>query len=188
VSGIVDRLRSLSIATQIAMLVAAALVIAHVLIGAVVFALYLRPDPMSFPEAAIFRLCFVAKLLDAASSPDLRVEILGIAHKEIPDLVVGEPPQSVRSALLLPYPEDVQSCVGDGFKVFDIAPDELGGRPRFAIQLPDGSAVMAPFGPPPPFPLPGPDLTIAIVFLVSAVILLSIRAARRRRLRDLPRL
>lgn len=177
-SGVFERLRSLPIATQVAILVAAALAIAHVLIGAAVFALYPRPDLMGHPGAAIFRLCFVAKLLDAAPSPDQRTEILKIAHGEISDLVVGELPQRVRSALHGPHPEDLRLCLGEGFRVFDVPPDWPASRPRIAVRLRDGSALMAPFGPPPGFPDLGSGLTIAIVFLTCAVVLLSIWATR----------
>jgi signal transduction histidine kinase len=179
VSGIFERLRSLPITTQVAMLVAAALAIAHVLIGAAVLVLYPRLDPMYPPPGvAIFRLCFVAKLLDTASSPDQRAEVLRIAHGEIPDLGVGELPRLVRRPLHGPHQQDVQSCLGEGLGVFDAPPDGPASRRRIAIRLHDGSALTAPLGPPPGFPDPGPGLTIAIVFLACAVVLLSIWATR----------
>jgi signal transduction histidine kinase len=179
VSGVFERLRSLPVTTQVATLVAAALAIAHVVIGAAVFALYPRHDLMGPPPgAAIFRLCFVAKLLDIAASPDQRAEILRIAHGEIPDLWIGELPRIVRKPLHGPAREDARSCLGEGLGVFDAPPDGPASRPRIAIQLHDGSAITAPFGPPPRFLDPGPGLTIAIAFLACAVVLLSIWATR----------
>jgi signal transduction histidine kinase len=178
VSGIFDRLRSLPITTQVAILVAAALAIAHVVIGAAVFALYPRPDPNSFPGTAIFRLCFVAKLLDAASSPDQRAETLRVAQREIPGLAVGRLPQRARNALHGPHPEDVRPCLGEGFEVFDLPPGGPARGLQIAVQLRDGSAIIAPLGPPPGFPDLGSGLTIAIVFLACAVVLLSIWATR----------
>jgi signal transduction histidine kinase len=179
VSGIFERLRSLPIATQVAALVAAALAIAHVMIGATVFVLYPRHDAMSPPPgAAIFRLCFVARLLDDASSPDHRAEVLRIAQREIPGLGAGELPRLVRTPLHGPFQEDARSCLADGLRVFDAPPDGPASRPRIAVQLHDGSAIMAPLGPPPGFSGPGPGLTIAIVFLACAVVLLSIWATR----------
>jgi signal transduction histidine kinase len=225
VNRVGERLRSLPITTQIAMLVAAALVIAHVLIAVAVFRLYSPLDPMSSPGMILFRLDNLARRLDAASSPDQRAAIMRTAHEEIAGLEVGDLPKHARNVLLGPGPDDVQSHLGDRFKAFDIPPDEPAGRPRIAIQLSDGSVVMAPFGPPPPFsggravrmsiappppfpgggavgesvappppfpghhavrvsfgplpfPFPGLELTVAVVFLASAVILLSIWATR----------
>jgi signal transduction histidine kinase len=175
VSGIFERLRSLRITTQIAILVAAALALAHVLIGAAVFALYPPPDPTSSPGAAIFRLRFVAELLDAAG-PGQRAEIVRVAQREIPGFAIGELPQRARIAPPGPHPHEHR--LGEGFRVFDVPPDGPARRPRIAIKLGDGSAVMAPLGPPPGFPGPGPELGIAIVFLACVIVLLTFWATR----------
>jgi CheY-like chemotaxis protein len=159
VSGIFEKLRSLRITTQIAILVAAALAIAYVLIGAAIFALYPRPDFSFSSDAVIFRLAFVAKLLDAASSPDQRAEVMKIAHGEIPELAVGELPPRAMRTLRGPY-QDVRLRLSERFRVFDVPPDGPASPPRIAVQLPDGSAVMAPLGPPPGFPNPGRGMII----------------------------
>jgi signal transduction histidine kinase len=178
VNSAFDKLRSQRITTQIAALVVTALVIAHVVIGIAVFALYPRPAPMSSPGAAMIRLGFVAKLIDAASNPDQRADIMRIGRAEIPELEVGELPQSARPAMHGPQAKDIGSQLGDRFGVFEIAPDRPGRPLRIAVQFPDGSALMAPLWPPLGFVGPSPALIVAIAFLACAVALLSIWATR----------
>jgi signal transduction histidine kinase len=176
VSYAFEKLRSQTITTQIAVLVVTALVIAHVVIGIAVFALYPRPNPMSSPGAAMIRLGFVAKLLDAASSPDQRAEIMRIGRAEIPELEVGELPQSARHAMHGPQAEDIRSQLGGRLGVFEVVPDGPGRLPRIAIRFPDGSALMAPLAPPRGFAGPRLALIVALAFLACAVTLLSIWA------------
>jgi signal transduction histidine kinase len=178
VSGAFEKLRSQRITTQIAVLVVTALVIAHVVIGIAVFALYLRPDPMSWPGAAMVRLGIVARLLDAALSPDQRAEILRIGRAEIPELEFGELPQNARQAMRGSQAEDIRSRLGGRFGVFEVVPDRPDRPPRIAIRFPDGSGLMAPLAPPPGFAGPSPVPIVAIVFLACAVALLSIWATR----------
>lgn len=177
-SRIIERLRSLRITTQIAILVATALAIAHVLIGTAVFALYPFPDPASLPELTIYRLAFVAKLLAAARDSDQRAGIMTIARKEIPDIAVGELPPRATRALHGPHLKEARSRLGEGFLIFEVPPEGPAGRLQFAIQLPDGSAVMVRQNPPPGFPGPRPELFVAIMFLACVVVFLSIWATR----------
>jgi signal transduction histidine kinase len=178
VSGAFEKLRSVRITTQIAVLVVTALVIAHLVIGIAVFTLYPRPNHMSWPGEAMVKLGFIAELLDAASSPDQRAEILRVGRAEIPQLELGELPQNARQAMRGPLAEDIRSQLGDRFEVFEVALDGSERPPQIAIQFSDGSALMAPLSPPPGLAVPGPGLIVTILFLACAVALLSIWATR----------
>lgn len=177
-SGLFERLWPQRITTQIAVLVVTSLFIAHVVITAAVFALYPRHNPMSGPWADMTRLGFVAKLLDGASSPDQRAEILRVARAEMPELELGELPQDAGRPMHGPQAEDIRSQLGDRFAVFEVGPVGPGRPPRIAVRLPGGQALMTPLAPPPSFRGPSPALIATIVFLACAVALLSVWAAR----------
>lgn len=171
-SGLVERLRSLRITTQIAILVAATLALTHVLIATAVFVLYPPPDPMLSPEVAIFRVGLIAKLLDAAASPDQRADLARIAQREIPGLVIGElPPQARIGPLGLDLHGDRSRR--EGVMLCDVP----GSRPLVAIKLRDGGAIMTPLPPPPRFPGLGP-LSIAVAFLACVFVPLTMWATR----------
>ena len=81
----VARLMPRRIAAQMALLVAVSLVVAHV-VAFTTFYLLWRPTPAEIPFVKIAELAYTAKLLDAASSGEIRAQIVEAATRSFPDL------------------------------------------------------------------------------------------------------
>jgi signal transduction histidine kinase len=176
VTSVCQKLRSLRITTQLAVLVVAAILIPLFVIGTAVFVLHPPPNPTSWPGAALVRLDFVAKLLDAASSPAQRAEILRLARTEMPELEVVELPQGTTRVMRVPWAGDARARLGNRFAHLEVAPAGPDRPARAVIRLSDGHALMTPLVPMPDW-LP-PRLVVTVVILACVVALLSIWATR----------
>jgi signal transduction histidine kinase len=173
-TGIFAKLRSLTIATQIGVLVVTALLIAN----ACFFALYPLLRPTSEARTTTARLIFVAKLVGAAASPAQRAEIIRITRADIPGLKAGEMPVGARPLKRGPQAEDIRAELGNGFTGFELPPKVPELPHGIAIRFPDGTALMAPNAQPPGVSGQTRRLVVTVVSLASVVTLLSIWAAR----------
>jgi signal transduction histidine kinase len=180
----VARLMPRRIAAQMALLVAVSLVVAHV-VAFTTFYLLWRPTPAEIPFVKIAELAYTAKLLDAASSGEIRARIVEAATRSFPDLRYSahSPPIGTDSgAEATRIARALRRAIDDRFAV-SVEPPHVAvdGREKVlaSVRLPDGSSVSAllPRMPDPPEPK-GAALTAAIV-LASTLTLLSVWAATR---------
>jgi signal transduction histidine kinase len=168
------------IASQIAALVVTSLVLAHVVTTLTIFLLNPHPNFMNSPGATTTRLAFTAKLLDATSNPDARADILRAAREGFPGMELREPGKFEGRPADDPFLRDLQTDLGYGFKVFGSRlRDSTDRAPKIGIQLPNGETLLAPLPGPSPGPRgPTPALIGTLVFLASAIALLSLWAAK----------
>lgn len=174
--NLLKRLWPQRIGMQIALVVMASLVIAHVLFTSALLAFSQRPNPLSAPGTDLVRLALIAPMLDAAQNTEERTAILKVARDQLPALEqVANLPWGAAPMKSDPIANDLRARLGDRFAFFMVPPsgDE---RPRVAVRLPDGSALLAPIFPPRGF---GPSfgLILSLVLFASVVTLLSVWAA-----------
>jgi hypothetical protein len=142
----IEKLRSLRITTQMTVLVVAALACAYVILGFAIFTLYPRPETEAPPRVPP-QLEFIARLLVATADAGHRAEIVRMAREQIPELEIGALPPGIRHIFRAPHPDYSTSNIHDPFKALALT---LEGTERrlLAVQLGDGTAIMAPFVPP----------------------------------------
>jgi signal transduction histidine kinase len=169
------------IGTQIALLVVTSLVIAQAVTVAT-FVLF-GPQPGELrhsPGAAIASLVTTGRLLLAAETPQAREAVIAAARRALPELQVMSalpPAQIARDEWLT---QRLQRDIGNEFTAFALRADAASPADarRIGIVLPDGTAITTALpAPPHRFP-PSPALTSALVFLASAITLLSLWTAR----------
>ena len=182
------------IGTQIAVLVVTSLLIAQ-LVTAGTFFLFSPPTLLFSPPggaghspgAVVAKLATIAKLLAAAETPQARQAILEAAHRSLPELkLANQPAAAGRTSADDRLVRLIQHGIGNEFTVFtshsEGSPPD--GGLQIGLRLPDGTAIMTAF-PAPPLP-PGavgvfrvsPGLISMLVFLASAITLLSLWATR----------
>jgi signal transduction histidine kinase len=170
----IEKLRSLRITTQMTVLVVAALACAYVILGFAIFTLYPRPETEAPPRVPP-QLEFIARLLVATADAGHRAEIVRMAREQIPELEIGALPPGIRHIFRAPHPDHSTSNIHDPFKALELA---LEGTERrlLAVQLGDGTAIMAPFVPPRRPSGPGALLIGTVIFLICMVVLISVWA------------
>ncbi len=181
--GIVRRLLPANIAGQIAMLVVASIVIAHLLITATFF--FLGPQrPLDNPEiGTISGLAFMALLLDSEPDAAKRSELLEAALKINPNLKwLQKLPQMPTRGVPSGLAETLKSQFGDRIVVLDTRnEDHHIGDPTLlvAARLVTGGVIATPLPLNPVRPgIFSPVIIGTLIFLASAIALLSLWAAR----------
>jgi signal transduction histidine kinase len=167
------------IASQIALLVVTALVLAHLVVSLTFIFLNPRPGFSEGPGAVVTRLVFAARLIDSAASPQARADIVRAAEASIRNLSFREQPVLEPRLPDRPPIREIQASLGDRFDVFAVRPEGSPDQaPHIAITLPSGGTLMAPFvlthwprG-------PSPALIGTLAFLASAIALLSLWATK----------
>jgi signal transduction histidine kinase len=170
------------IGSQIAVLVVAALVLAHVVLTAGFFLIDPRPRHPGERFAMLDRLVFLAKMMDAEPDAAARAHLLATARLANPSLTMLDanmPPLVFEPSTRLP--DDSQKPRGDHENVFFVRSQSKGDKATSflaAVRLSDGTLLAAPVDPlshPPLFPM-----TFAtLAFLASAMMLLTLWAARQ---------
>jgi len=181
VTGLSRLLKPRRIGTQIAVLVVTSLLIAQAITAATFFLFSPSPSFGQSPAAAVTQLAVTAKLIAAADSEQARRAILEAARRSLPELqVASEPAAADRMSPDDRLTRHLQRDIGDEFKVFTTraagSPPDAGLR--IGLRLPDGMAITTAFPPPPRGPGPSPGLISMLVFLASAITLLSLWATR----------
>ena len=167
------------IGTQIALLVVTAIVLAHVVLTAA-FLLLEHGRPPAPGLAEIERLAFAARLIETGQDADARAALLAAARRADPSLLVltqaPAPDADASEERLL---RDMQAQLG-GPALFAARNPEVGGPERLAVtRLADGTILAAPFVHPPRPPFISPIVLGTLPFLASALMLLSVWAARQ---------
>jgi signal transduction histidine kinase len=181
--GLSQMLKSRRIATQIAILVVTALLIAQAVTLGIFLLFHPGSGPGPSPGVAVAQLAATAKLLMAADNAQARDAILAAARRGLPELHTTSAPEPAdRASSDDRLIRHVQRDIGHEFEVFTVraegAPPD--GAPQIGLRLPDGTALTTAFPAPRRGlgPGPGPGLISALVFLASAIALLSLWAAR----------
>lgn len=174
--SLLKRLWPQRIGMQIALVVMASLIIAHVLFTSALLAFSQRPNPLSAPGTDLVRLALIAPMLDAAQNAEQRTSILDAARAQMPALEHANLPWEAVSMTGDPFANGLRTQLGDRFAFFMVPASGTADKPRVALRLPDGSALLA------PFLLPrglGPSfgLILSLVLFASVVTLLSVWAA-----------
>lgn len=167
------------IGTQIALLVVTAIVLAHVAITTsfLVFEHGRRPEPRL---AEIEHLAFAARLAETGADASARAGVLAAARRADPSLIVlSRAPAPYADSLENHLLHDIQAHLG-GPPLYAARDPGNGGDERLAIaRLSDGSALAVPFPHPPRLPFLSPAVFGSVAFLASALVLLSLWAARQ---------
>ena len=181
--GIVCRFLPANIAGQIAMLVVASIVIAHLLITATFF--FLGPQrPLENPEiGTISGLAFMALLLDSESDAAKRTELLQAALKIDPNLKwLQRLPQAESRNVPPGLAAALKAQFGDRIVVLDTRnEDHHIGDPTLlvAARLVTGGVLATPLPlDPVRIGIFSPVIIGTLIFLASAIALLSLWAAR----------
>lgn len=174
------RLLPKRIGSQMALLIAASLLIANVFTAVTLSLFGLPPRFAELPFVAMTRLAVVAKLIDAAPTPEARAAILAAARSSLPGLTqMHQAFPSERSPLHDPMFKDLQSELGDRFAVLPpLVPPDPHLSVQVSIALQDGNVLTTPL---PPFRRRlGPTLYLlgTLLFVGVSVLLLSVWAAR----------
>jgi signal transduction histidine kinase len=180
-SGFSRILKPRRIGTQVAVLVATSLLISQIVTAATFF--FSTPPPgFGHPlGAAVAQLAATAKLIVAADTPQARLEILQAARRSFPELqVASEPPPPDRMSHDDRLVRAAQRDVGAQFTVFTtrMAEASRDGPLRIGLRLPDGSALTTTLPSSSRGPGPSPGLISTLVFVASAIALLSLWATR----------
>jgi hypothetical protein len=184
VKTLLDYLIPRRIGTQVALLLVASILLAHLVTTSVFY--FLMPDPPFFAERiAAARLINLASVLDNQADPNKRAELLQLALRMEPDLSImhGEPapaPTPVRERILkaLHVGGDDRIVIGSAQP-----PDRTSKRnmtPIVAIQLAGDTiwlALSLPFGPP-PSAIASPMIIATVLFFAIGILLLSLWTAR----------
>jgi signal transduction histidine kinase len=166
------------IAGQIAVLVVTSVLLAHAVITLTFLLLSPRPGLMHPSARIIDDLALSAKLIDASSSSGARADILRSIRAFLPTVEVHDEPLTAERHVDVAPVDVLQAELGDRFDVFALRPMGTADRPtHIAIVIPGGTTLVAPLWPPLRFGAFPPFLIGALVFLVSAIALLSLWAA-----------
>lgn len=171
------------IGTQITVVVIAALLLTHLVMTAAFFLLNPRPEHWDGPLGSAQRLVFLVKILNAEKNTETRETLLAAALAVDPELMVL--PSALRAAEPQPHGpllRDLKHQLGEGQSLFVAdQPSERSRRGRRLVvaALFDGRELAAPFPQRPPPGLISPMAVITLVFLASAVTVLSWWAARQ---------
>ena len=167
---------------QIAVLVLASLLLAHGVMTAGFFLLDPGRPRVGEDIGAVERLAFLARMLNAQASPGARAALIASARKADPGLTVSQHvPPAVSGGHYAQMVRDVAARTGGQTRLFIArAPTAAGGQTalRAVADLSDGTAIAVPLGPSPPPPI-SPVAIVTLVFLASAVAVLSLWAARQ---------
>ena len=179
--------RPRSAAGQIALLVVAAMLAAHVLAAVAVLALREPWRPDERPGVAATRLSTLARLLDAAG-PDARAALLQAGAQSLPTLRIapwdGAVPQARAGAEDIarhPLVERLRDGFGRerGLTVADLAPDRAEGDPlRVGLETPGGARLRAVLPDDHPRPPKEGAIVFTLAFLGLSLTLLSFWATR----------
>ena len=177
-SAFVQRIVPRRIGTQIAVLVVTAIVVAHVAITTVLLIGHDRaPEP---PFMEIEGLAATQRLIAAEPDATLRAAILRAAQRAEPNLRVL--PRAPAADAAPPQDRFVRELIGRGIgSGLYIARAPAGGpAERLAVApLADGRALAVPLRAPPRHPFLSPLVLGTLAFMASALILLSVWAARQ---------
>jgi signal transduction histidine kinase len=172
------------IGTQVALLLVASILLAHLVMTSVFY--FLMPGPPFFAERiAAARLVNLASTLDSQADPNKRAELLQLALRMEPDLSIlhGRPapapgPERARILEALQVDGDNRIVVGTAQ-----TPDHMSKRneaPIVAIELAGDTmwlALSLPFGPPRPG-VASPMIIATVLFFAIGILLLSLWTAR----------
>jgi signal transduction histidine kinase len=166
------------IAGQIAVLVVTSVLLAHAVITLTFLLLSPRPGLMH-PSARIMGdVALAARLIDASSSSAARADILRSIRAFLPTVEVHDEPLKVEHHADVALVEVLQAELGDRFTIFAMRPSDTPDRAmRIAIVIPGGPTLVAPLSPSLRFGGLPPFLIGTLVFLASAIVLLSLWAA-----------
>jgi signal transduction histidine kinase len=184
VKPLLDYLIPRRIGTQVAVLLVASILLAHLVATSVFY--FLMPGPHFLAERiATTRLVNLASILDNQTDPNRRAELLQLALRMEPDLSIlpGKPtpaPAPVRQRILkaLQVGSDDRIVVG-----MAQTPDDTSKRdatPVVAIELAGETVWLAlslPFGPPRPG-IASPMLIATLLFFAIGILLLSLWTVR----------
>ena len=107
-----------TIATQVAVLVAATALFAYIVTALAFYHFYPRRDLTNTPSATIAKLALTAKFLDSASGDAAQAAILQAAQRFIPNLALGNSAPSGDESFDEPTLREVQRELGERFQVF----------------------------------------------------------------------
>lgn len=177
-NAFMQRIMPSRIGTQIAVLVVTAIVVAHVAITTVIFFGHSHaPEP---PFLEIESLVTTQRLIAAEPDETLRAAMLIAAQRAYPDLLVLSQAPAADNA----SPEDrfLPDLIGrvNGVGVFIANVPAGDASQQIAVaRLADGRALAVPLRTPPRHPFLSPVVLGTLAFMASALILLSLWAARQ---------
>ncbi|WP_375464983.1 ATP-binding protein [uncultured Methylobacterium sp.] len=180
------RLRPRSIAGQIALLVIAAIVVAHA-VATTAFVLLREPwRPDDRPGVAVGRLATVARLLDAAA-PNERASLLAGAARALPALQLAPwdaaalaPADDAASRPVVPVIRRLREGFAQPLTIADLTDPEArgSGRLRLGLATSNGALLQATLPDDPLRPPREGAIIFSVLFLALTLILLSVWATR----------
>ena len=175
------RLRPRSVAGQIALLVVAAIVVAHA-VATTAFVLLREPwRPDDHPGVAAGRLAIVARLLDSAS-PQERDALLANAARSVPNLQIAPWSEAAPTddGSDRPVVRRLRNGFGRVLTVVDIGTPEIrkSGHLRLGIATPNGARLQASLPDDPLRPPHEGAIIFTVIFLALTLALLSVWATR----------
>lgn len=167
---------------QIAVLVVTALALAHIVMTAGFFLLEPHPPRPGEGIAAIERLAFLARMLNAENDTVVRATLLASAQRVDPELsILPSVPPAVTEEPFSRLLHETEARLGEGteLRLARQSPTDA-QQPRLmaVAKLSDSSALALPLALP-PMRLISPFAIGTLVFLASAVTILSLWAARQ---------
>ena len=179
--GIRARLRPRSVAGQIALLVVAAIVVAHA-VATTAFVLLREPwRPDDHPGVAAGRLAIVARLLDSAAPQD-RATLLANAARSVPNLQIAPWSEAAPTddGSDRPVVRRLRNGFGRALTVVDIGTPEIrkAGYLRLGIATPNGARLQASLPDDPLRPPHEGAIIFTVIFLALTLALLSVWATR----------
>ena len=176
-----SRLRPRSVAGQIALLVVAAIVVAHA-VATTAFVLLREPwRPDDHPGVAAGRLAIVARLLDGAA-PQERAGLLANAARSVPNLQLAPWNEAAPTdaGLNRPVVRRLRNGFGRALTVVDIGGPELyaSGNLRLGIATPNGARLQATLPDDALRPPHEGAIIFTVIFLALTLALLSLWATR----------
>ena len=175
------RLRPRSVAGQIALLVVAAIVVAHA-VATTAFVLLREPwRPDDHPGVAAGRLAIVARLLDSAAPQD-RASLLANAARSVPNLQIAPWSEAAPTddGSDRPVVRRLRNGFGRALTVVDIGTPEIrkAGYLRLGIATPNGARLQASLPDDPLRPPHEGAIIFTVIFLALTLALLSVWATR----------
>jgi signal transduction histidine kinase len=177
-TAVLARLVPRSIAGQIVILVVSSLILAHGILTLTFFYLSPRPGPPGPRGTAMANLAFAARLLDRGASADARTDLVHAVRDTFPEIgVLAVPRIPDRDGDDHPA-RGLRSMLGERFDVFMSRSDDPNDHVvRIGVRLQSGITLSAPLPAPAGPGGPNPVLMGTLVFLASAIALLSVWAA-----------
>lgn len=181
---LLHRLFPVRIGSQIAVLVVVALIFAHIVLTATFFLIDPRPPHLGENFGHLERLVLLAKMMNAETDADARSHIFTSARRVEPSLILlDDAPPALPLETDLHMGERLQKRLGEHAKFFFVRLPTKSGKANellAAIRLSDGTFLAAPVPPAPPPPsFTWPAVISMSTFLASALIVLTLWAARQ---------